>query len=116
VVVFSLTTRVRTDPKAVSIIALGCFHPTIKVQSASIHFFLGHDEEKEDSDDGDDVRFKYDQCVRYLTALQLPDVRALHHRREINKKRRGDDKKLRRNLKSVKKVCAVFRFPFLDQN
>ena len=41
----------RTDAKAVSIIALGCFHPTVKVQSASVHFFLGSDGEKEDSDD-----------------------------------------------------------------
>lgn len=46
----------RTDAKPVSIIALGCFHPVLKVQSASLHFFLGSDEEKEDSDDeGDDV-------------------------------------------------------------
>lgn len=34
-----------------SIIALGCFHPVVKVQSASLHFFLGSDEEKEDSDE-----------------------------------------------------------------
>ena len=37
-----------------SIIALGCFHPVMKVQSASIHFFLGSDDEKEDSDDEED--------------------------------------------------------------
>ncbi len=41
----------RNDAKTVSIIALGCFHPVVKVQSASLHFFLGSDEEKEDSDD-----------------------------------------------------------------
>ena len=41
----------RNDAKAVSIIALGCFHPVVKVQSASLHFFLGSDEEKEDSDE-----------------------------------------------------------------
>lgn len=40
-----------TDVKPVSIVALGCFHPVVKVQSASIHFFLGSDEDKEDSDD-----------------------------------------------------------------
>ena len=43
--------RHRNDAKTVSIIALGCFHPVTKVQSASLHFFLGSDEEKEDSDD-----------------------------------------------------------------
>jgi protein SDA1 len=40
-----------TDAKCVSIVALGCFHPVMKVQSASIHFFLGSDDDKEDSDD-----------------------------------------------------------------
>lgn len=44
----------RNDAKAVSIIALGCFHPVVKVQSASLHFFLGSDEEKEDSDEEED--------------------------------------------------------------
>jgi len=46
----------RTDAKSVSIVALGCFHPVMKVQNASIHFFLGSDDDKEDSDDeGDEV-------------------------------------------------------------
>lgn len=53
----------RTDSKTVSIIALGCFHPVTKVQSASLHFFLGSDEEKEDSDDEEeDVRLQNSVC------------------------------------------------------
>ncbi|KAJ7349373.1 SDA1-domain-containing protein [Mycena albidolilacea] len=77
-----------TDAKPVAIIALGCFHPVVKVQSASIHFFLGSDEEKEDSDDeGEDAT----------------DVRALHHRREVNKKTRSGDNKLRKQLNAAKK-------------
>ncbi|KAJ7093086.1 protein required for actin cytoskeleton organization and cell cycle progression [Mycena epipterygia] len=77
-----------TDAKPVSIIALGCFHPVVKVQSASIHFFLGSDDEKEDSDDeGEDVA----------------DVRAMHHRREINKKTRSGDRKLQKQLNVAKK-------------
>jgi protein SDA1 len=40
----------------VSIIALGCFHPVVKVQRASVYFFLGSDEEKEDGSDAEDVR------------------------------------------------------------
>jgi len=43
--------RYRTDAKAVSILSLGVFHPVTKVQSASVHFFLGSDNEREDSDD-----------------------------------------------------------------
>ncbi|KAJ7702460.1 protein required for actin cytoskeleton organization and cell cycle progression [Mycena rosella] len=77
-----------TDAKPVAIIALGCFHPVVKVQSASIHFFLGSDDEKEDSDDeGEDVA----------------DVRAMHHRREINKKTRSGDRKLQKQLNIAKK-------------
>ena len=46
----------RTDAKSVSIIALGCFHPVVKVQSASIHFFLGGDDENENCDEDENVR------------------------------------------------------------
>lgn len=53
-----------TDAKPVAIVALGCFHPVMKVQTASIHFFLGSDEDKEDSDDEED-----DVCL-YLLATQ----------------------------------------------
>ncbi|KAH9830989.1 SDA1-domain-containing protein [Rhodofomes roseus] len=75
------------DAKTVSIVALGCFHPVVKVQSASLHFFLGSDEEKEDSDDESEDE---------------PDVKGLQHRREINKKTRSGDKKIRKTIKSIK--------------
>ncbi|KIJ17224.1 hypothetical protein PAXINDRAFT_10074 [Paxillus involutus ATCC 200175] len=77
-----------TDAKCVSIVALGCFHPVMKVQSASIHFFLGSDDDKEDSDDESEGEV---------------DVRALHHRREINKKTRSGSKKLQKQLNAAKK-------------
>ncbi|KAI0075444.1 protein required for actin cytoskeleton organization and cell cycle progression [Panus rudis PR-1116 ss-1] len=76
------------DAKTVSIVALGCSHPVVKVQSASVHFFLGVDEEnEEDSDEDND---------------DLPNPKALQHRREINKKTRSGDKKLQKTLKSLK--------------
>ena len=34
-----------------SIVAQGCFHPVTKVQSASLHFFLGSEEEDDESED-----------------------------------------------------------------
>ncbi|KAF9475067.1 SDA1-domain-containing protein [Pholiota conissans] len=77
--------KVWSDAKTVSIVAQGCFHPVTKVQSASLHFFLGS-EEDDDSEEKEDV-----------------DVRALHHKREINKKTRSGDKKLRKQLKTAKK-------------
>ncbi|KAI1790715.1 SDA1-domain-containing protein [Ganoderma leucocontextum] len=75
------------DAKTVSIIALGCFHPVVKVQSASLHFFLGSDEDKEDSDEDEE---------------DLPDVKSLQHRRGINKKTRSGAKKLEKQIKSIK--------------
>jgi hypothetical protein len=44
----------RNDAKSVAIVALGCFHPVTKVQSASLHFFVGNDEGSKDSDDESD--------------------------------------------------------------
>lgn len=46
--------QIWSDAKSVSVVALGCFHPAIKVQSASLHFFLGSDQDTEDSDDESD--------------------------------------------------------------
>ncbi|TFK59040.1 protein required for actin cytoskeleton organization and cell cycle progression [Pluteus cervinus] len=78
--------QIWTDAKTVSIIALGCFHPVTKVQSASAHFFLGsEDDNDQPSDEEEEV-----------------DVRALHHRREINKKKRSSDKKLQKALNKAK--------------
>jgi len=45
----------RNDAKSVSIVALGCLHPVIKVQSSSMHFFLGSDQEQ-DEEDEEEVR------------------------------------------------------------
>ena len=39
------------------------------------------------------------------------DVKSLHHRREINKKTRSGDKKLRKQLKLAKKVGSPKLFP-----
>lgn len=41
----------RNDAKTVSIVAQGCFHPVTKVQSASLHFFLGSEEDDPDSEE-----------------------------------------------------------------
>ncbi|KAI0688738.1 actin cytoskeleton organization and cell cycle progression protein [Cytidiella melzeri] len=75
------------DAKTVAIVALGCFHPVVKVQSASLHYFLGSDDEEEASDEDED---------------DLPDAKTILHRREINKKTRSGDKKARKTLKTIK--------------
>lgn len=78
----------RNDAKTVSIVALGCFHPATKVQNACLHFFLGSDEDKDDSD----------------TEEEGPDLDKLAHQRKINKKTKGTDTQLRRAKKKAKKV------------
>ncbi|KAF8623968.1 hypothetical protein AX15_006123 [Amanita polypyramis BW_CC] len=76
------------DGKTVAIVALGCSHPSAKVQSASIHFFIGQDPD-DGQDESDDE--------------QHIDVRALQHRREVNKKTRSGDKRLQKQLKNARK-------------
>ncbi|KAH9978317.1 protein required for actin cytoskeleton organization and cell cycle progression [Russula compacta] len=77
------------DAKSVAIVALGCFHPATKVQSASLHFFLGSDEESEDSEEESD-----DDAI---------NVKSLEHKREVKKKTRSGDKKMRKMLKTASK-------------
>ncbi|GJJ07757.1 hypothetical protein Clacol_001962 [Clathrus columnatus] len=79
-----------TMPRRCRSLALGCFHPHTKVQSASLHFFLGSDEEEEEESDEDDI----------------PDVKALHHRREVNKK----------NKEFRKKACQDFEICSQEKN
>jgi protein SDA1 len=79
------------DSKSVSIVSLGCFHPVAKVQSASLHFFLGEDDDDDDSDSEDEG----------------PDIKALQHRRGINKKTKSGDRKMAKAEKLAKKVCLL---------
>jgi len=51
----SATVCVRNDAKTVSIVVLGCFHPFTKVQSASLHFFLGSEDEEDEDSHEDEV-------------------------------------------------------------
>ncbi|KAF8136121.1 SDA1-domain-containing protein [Boletus edulis] len=93
-----------SDAKSVSIVALGCFHPVVKVQSASLHFFLGSDDDKENSDDEpDQASISFTPASSSSHLPQEVDVKALHHRREINKKTRSADKKLQKQLNAAKK-------------
>lgn len=48
------------DAKTVAIISQGCFHPVTKAQSASLHFFLGDEEDPEDSDEEDEVGLSFE--------------------------------------------------------
>ncbi|KAG8898229.1 Severe Depolymerization of Actin [Tulasnella sp. 403] len=76
------------DAKTVSIVALGCFHPVTKVQNACVHFFLGSEDEIDESEDEDNA----------------PDMRKLVHQRQINKKTKGAESRLVKAAKKAKKA------------
>lgn len=78
----------RNDAKTVSIVALGCFHPVVKVQNACVHFFLGSDDAVEESEEEDNA----------------PDLNKLAHQRKIKKKTKGLEAQLERSRKKAKKV------------
>jgi protein SDA1 len=78
------------DAKSVSIVSLGCFHPVAKVQSASLHFFLGDEEDDNENDSSD-------------SEDEGPNMRSLQHKRGINKKTRSGDKKFEKAGKIAKK-------------
>ncbi|KAL5492267.1 SDA1 [Sanghuangporus weigelae] len=87
------------DAKSVAIISLGCFHPITKVQSAALHFFLDEDDDEssEEEDEG-------------------PDVKALQHRRTINKKTRSGNRKLDKSIKIASKRAKSKKVEALKAN
>lgn len=79
----------RGDKMTVKVVARACFHPDTKVQSAAMHFFLvtpDADAEDVDSDVEEDAG---------------PDIMAVKHRQEINKKRKSTERKAKREIKSA---------------
>ncbi|KAF8644117.1 hypothetical protein AX16_008646 [Volvariella volvacea WC 439] len=93
--------RIWTDAKTVAIIALGCYHSVPKVQSASVHFFLGGEEE-ESEDEQSVCPFTPKEIDHLFHVIQQADIRTLQHRHEINKKTRSRDKKLQKALNKTK--------------
>ncbi|KAF8306246.1 actin cytoskeleton organization and cell cycle progression protein [Clavulina sp. PMI_390] len=95
------------DAKTVSIIALACFHPHVKVQNAAIHFFLGEDDEDEEDDEDNDSQ---------------QEIRSLQLKRAITKTTTSGDKKIAKAVKALKKKSAnkraqkqaVVNFPALQ--
>jgi len=55
----------RNDAKSVAIIAMACFHPIVKVQSASMHFFLdpNQDDDKMEASDDEATLLSYPRIL-----------------------------------------------------
>ena len=78
----------------------------MKAQSASLHFFLGSDEESEDSEESDD---DVGSCLTNKIPssphlYQTINVKSLEHKRAVKKKTRSGNKKMRKMLKTASKV------------
>ncbi len=66
-------TSSRKDSKTVSIVSLGCFHSSAKVQGAAVHFFLdSEDEDDNESDEDEDEVGSLVMCLA-LALTSLPD-------------------------------------------
>jgi protein SDA1 len=87
----------RNDAKTVSIAALGAFHPNTKVQSASLHFFLGSE-----TDDGDESEDSDDEIRQARKS-----VRAMEHQNQVTKSKRKKERALAQVKKEANKVCLL---------
>jgi protein SDA1 len=74
------------DHKTVNVIAEACLSPITKVMVTAVHFFLGNNEQKEESDDEEDI-----------------DLRKLDHQSTINKKTKSRSKKREKALAKMKR-------------
>ncbi|KAG0264955.1 Protein SDA1 [Actinomortierella ambigua] len=75
------------DAKTVNVIAHACFSPVTKIMVTAIQFFLGHNDDVEDSDDDD----------------ELPDIKALQHKQLVSKKTKAKQKHMDRMMATLKK-------------
>ena len=79
----------RNDAKTVSIVALACFHPVTKAQSAAIHFFLGSDDDVEADSEEEEER---------------PNMKAALRKHTVTKKTASSQRRLEKTKKQAKKV------------
>ncbi|BGP23962.1 SDA1 domain protein [Rhodotorula toruloides] len=78
----------RGDKMTVKVVARACFHPDTKVQSAAMHFFLVTPDSENDVDSENE-------------SDEGPDIQAVKHRQEINKKRKSTERKAKRDIRSA---------------
>ncbi len=64
----------------------------------------------DDEDEEQEVRVLLCLVLATKLTFQTIDVKALQHRREINKKTKSGDKRLRKQLKGAQKVCKFIDF------
>ena len=72
-----------------------------------MHFFMDSGNEVTADEEGDDYVGTFPSLSIAYTYiyLQHAEIRSLQHRNEINKKSRGHERKMMKQIKSSKKVC-----------
>ncbi|KAF8475225.1 hypothetical protein DFH94DRAFT_683926 [Russula ochroleuca] len=105
---------------SVAIVALGCFHPVTKVQSASLHFFVGNDEGSKDSDDESDddvgscLQKRYPIAQTIIITSQSSKTFCIHpHPVERSQQRSGTYRRPR-HLRGSRRAPPTSSFSYLS--
>ncbi|KAF9394975.1 Protein SDA1 [Podila verticillata] len=75
------------DAKTVNVIAHACFSPVTKIMVTALQFFLGNNEDGDDSEDED----------------ELPDIKAMQHKQNVSKKTKSKAKQMDKMITTLKK-------------
>lgn len=90
--------------------ALACLHPSIKVQSAAIHFFLGNETADAGEIEGDlEVTATSSAHASNSDKLQQSarEIKSLQRKQTVKKLTLNSEKKLAKSLKTLRKVSTV---------
>ncbi|KAF9430860.1 Protein SDA1 [Podila epigama] len=75
------------DAKTVNVIAHACFSPVTKIMVTALQFFLGNNEDGDESEDED----------------ELPDIKGMQHKQNVSKKTKSKAKQMDKMITSLKK-------------
>ncbi|KAF9161929.1 Protein SDA1 [Mortierella sp. AD011] len=75
------------DAKTVNVIAHACFSPVTKIMVTALQFFLGNNEDGDESEDED----------------ELPDIKAMQHKQNVSKKTKSKAKQMEKMVATLKK-------------
>ncbi|KAF9338001.1 Protein SDA1 [Podila minutissima] len=75
------------DAKTVNVIAHACFSPVTKIMVTALQFFLGNNEDGDESEDED----------------ELPDIKGMQHKQNVSKKTKSKAKQMDKMITTLKK-------------
>ncbi|KAG0348631.1 Protein SDA1, partial [Podila humilis] len=75
------------DAKTVNVIAHACFSPVTKIMVTALQFFLGNNEDGDESEDED----------------EMPDIKGMQHKQNVSKKTKSKAKQMDKMITTLKK-------------